>query len=160
MHRLSYLAAGVLLLATTATAQESVQDRAVYVASANQAMAAARAHAQKTLPDFLKLAAKPPAGTGDYKLKVAITDAHGVEHFWVTPFEAVGTRFRGVISNTPALVRSVEQGQTVDFDRSQISDWGYIRNGRQVGSFTVCVLFQEMSQEEADRYRRDYGFDC
>ena len=51
-------------------------------------------------------------------------------------------------------------GQELEFTRDEISDWGYTKNGRQVGSFTVCVLFKTISKEEADYYRENYGFDC
>ncbi|WP_244478742.1 DUF2314 domain-containing protein [Mesorhizobium sp. Root1471] len=51
-------------------------------------------------------------------------------------------------------------GQNITFSRDDISDWGYTRNGRQVGSYTVCVLFKKMLKEEADNYRTNYGYDC
>ncbi|WP_439331002.1 DUF2314 domain-containing protein [Mesorhizobium carmichaelinearum] len=41
-----------------------------------------------------------------------------------------------------------------------MSDWGYRRDGRQVGSFTVCVMFKRMSKEEADYMRAKSGYDC
>jgi uncharacterized protein YegJ (DUF2314 family) len=57
-------------------------------------------------------------------------------------------------------VHNVTAGQELEFTRDDISDWGYTRNGRQVVSFTVCVLFKTISKEEADYYRENYGFDC
>lgn len=136
------------------------QDRVVHVEAADKAMNAAIGHAQQTLPGFLALAAKPPAGTKNYKLKVAVSDPNGTEHFWIIPFEPTASGFRGVVGNTPMTVKNVKEGQVIEFDRMRISDWGYERDGRQVGSFTVCVLFKQMPQVEADRYRREFGFDC
>ncbi|MFC5480397.1 YegJ family protein [Massilia suwonensis] len=141
-------------------AEAPVQDRIVHIASSDKAMQAAIKQAQQTLPGFLELAANPPAGTEGYKLKVEITDANGAEHFWVSPFKIVRGGFMGVIANTPQIVKNVKLGQVVQFKRARISDWGYVRNGRQVGSFTVCVMMKKVPQAEADRYRREFGFDC
>ena len=161
MHIAMRLAAAALACTCSLTlAQPAVEDHVVNIASRDKAMQAAIRQAQDTLPGFLALAANPPAGTGGYKLKVAITDDNGTEHFWVAPFQPVAGGFRGVLNNTPQVVRNVALGQVIEFDRSHISDWGYVRNGRQVGSFTVCVLFKQMPQGEVERYRREYGFDC
>lgn len=141
-------------------AQKTAEHRVVHVATDDKAMHAAIQRAQATLPAFLVLAANPAAGTGDYRLKVAISDPNGTEHFWVAPFKIVRGGFRGVLSNTPQIVRNVKLGQVIDFKRTQISDWGYTRNGRQVGSFTVCVMMTQVPKAEADGYRREYGFDC
>lgn len=51
-------------------------------------------------------------------------------------------------------------GDTIPFQRADISDWGYVQDGKQKGSFTVCVLFRRMPSEEVERYRTDYGFEC
>lgn len=123
-------------------------------------MVAAIKHARTTLVDFLKLAANPPAGTDGYKLKVMVIDGAKTEHFWVTPFKVLPDGFAGVLANDPKVVRNVKAGQTVRFDDSLISDWGYTKDGRQVGSFTVCALFKKMPAEQAEYYRKNYGFDC
>jgi len=44
--------------------------------------------------------------------------------------------------------------------REQISDWGYVLNGKQIGSYTVCVLFKTMPEKDVARYKRDHGFSC
>lgn len=149
--------AGSCSLAEAAPASE---DRVVHVASTDKAMQAAIKQAQQTLPGFLVLAANPPAGTEGYRLKVEMSDPNGSEHFWVAPFKIVRGGFLGVIANEPQIVKNVKLGQVVQFKRARISDWGYVRNGRQVGSFTVCVLMTKVPQAEADRYRREFGFDC
>jgi uncharacterized protein YegJ (DUF2314 family) len=108
----------------------------------------------------LKTAANPPANTSGYKLKVMVTDARGTEHFWITPFRATADGFEGILANDPKIVRSVQSGQLIRFKREEISDWGYERDGRQVGSYTVCALFKKMPLEQADYYRKNHGFDC
>ena len=123
-------------------------------------MVAAIKQARTTLADFLKLAANPPTSTDGYRLKIMIIDGAKTEHFWVTPFKVLPVGFAGVLANDPKVVQNVKAGQLVHFDDSLISDWGYTKNGRQVGSFTVCALFKKMPPEQVEYYRKNHGFDC
>lgn len=143
-----------------AGAQSQGDDKVVNVARDDPDMAAAIAQARASLDQFLALSDAPPAGTADYKLKVAVKDGDTSEHFWIIPFHKTATGFAGTLANEPQAVHNVTAGQELEFTRDDISDWGYTRNGRQVGSFTVCVLFKTISKEEADYYRENYGFDC
>ncbi|MER9300727.1 DUF2314 domain-containing protein [Mesorhizobium sp. M0621] len=123
-------------------------------------MAAATAQALASLDDFLALSVAPPSGTDRFKLKVKVRDGNVTEHFWVIPFRRTETGFVGILANQPEGVHNVVLGQNIEFTRDDISDWGYRRDGRQVGSFTVCVMFKKMSKEEADYMHDQYGFDC
>ncbi|MBM2709819.1 YegJ family protein [Mesorhizobium caraganae] len=143
-----------------AGAQSQGDDKVVNVARDDPDMAAAIAQARASLDQFLALSDAPPAGTADYKLKVAVKDGDTSEHFWIIPFHKTATGFAGTLANEPQAVHNVTAGQELEFTRDDISDWGYTRNGRQVGSFTVCVLFKTISKEEADYYRENYGFNC
>ena len=89
-----------------------------------------------------------------------IVDGNATEHFWVIPFERTATGLAGVLANEPKLVQNVVNGQYIKFSRDDISDWGYTRNGHQVGSFTVCVMLKKMSKQDADYVRSNYRFDC
>lgn len=64
------------------------------------------------------------------------------------------------MANEPRIVRSVSWGQQLRFGREQITDWGYLKGDRQVGSFIICALFQDMPAEQVGYYRREHGFDC
>jgi uncharacterized protein YegJ (DUF2314 family) len=151
----------VLALAgVAAIAQTRDESEVVVVAAADPQMADAIRAARGGLDAFLKLAAAPPPGTSGYKLKVMVRDGENTEHFWVIPFQQTATGFAGTLANDPKLVRNVASGQTIQFTRDYISDWGYVRNGRQVGSYTVCALFKKMPAEQADYYRKNHGFDC
>ena len=99
-------------------------------------------------------------GMSVFKLKAIVRDGKKLETFWITPFRAVGEDFEGVVANTPEIVGNVSLGETIRIPRAHVADWGYVRNGRQVGSFTVCVLFRYMPPETADYFRRTNGFDC
>jgi uncharacterized protein YegJ (DUF2314 family) len=123
-------------------------------------MAAATAQALAKLDEFLALSETPPSGTDKFKLKVKVRDGNVTEHFWVIPFRRTEIGFVGILADKPEEVHNVFLGQNIEFTRDDISDWGYTRNGRQVGSFTVCVMFKRMSKEDADYTHSKYGFDC
>lgn len=148
------------LWATLALAQKRDESEVVFVGTTDPQMVAAIREAQATLDSFLALAANPPAGTEGFKLKVLVRDGSDTEHFWVVPFRPTASGFEGTLANDPRVVHNVKAGQLIRFTKEEISDWGYVRAGRQVGSFTVCVLFKKMPADQADYYRKNHGFDC
>lgn len=135
-------------------------DKTVIFTPDDPDMALATAKARARLDEFLALSEAPPPGTDRFKLKVKVRDGNVTELFWVIPFRRTEAGFVGILANQPEGVHNVVLGQTIEFTRDDISDWGYRSGGRQVGSFTVCVMFKKMSKEEADTAREQYGFDC
>jgi len=135
-------------------------DKTVMFARDDPEMAVAIAKARASLDEFLALTEAPPSGTDRFKLEVEVHDGDISEHFWVIPFRRTETGFVGILANEPVAVRNVVLGQNIEFTRDDISDWGYRRDGRQVGSFTVCVMFKRMSKEEADTMHEESGYDC
>ncbi|MER9348043.1 DUF2314 domain-containing protein [Mesorhizobium sp. M0227] len=135
-------------------------DKTIMFTEDDPEMAAATAQALASLDEFLALSEAPSSDTDRFKLKVKVRDGNVSEHFWVIPFRRTETGFVGILANQPEQVRNVVLGQNIEFTRNDISDWGYMRAGHQVGSFTVCVMFNKMSKEEADTMRDQYGFDC
>ncbi|CDX31347.1 conserved hypothetical protein [Mesorhizobium sp. SOD10] len=150
----------LLLALAPLHARAEAEDKAMMIASDDAEMAAAIEKARSSLDEFLALSDTPPPGTDKFKLKVMITDGNATEHFWVIPFKRTETGFVGILANEPEIVRNVVLGQNIEFTRDDISDWGYTKNGHQVGSFTVCVMLKKMSKEEAEYMRTQYGFDC
>ncbi|MDG4896381.1 DUF2314 domain-containing protein [Mesorhizobium sp. WSM4976] len=150
----------LLLALAPLPARAEGDDKAMMIASDDAEMATAIEKARSSLDEFLALADAPPPGTDRFKLKVMIADGNATEHFWVIPFKRTETGFVGILANQPEIVQNVVLGQNIEFTRDDISDWGYTRNGRQVGSFTVCVMLKKMSKEEAEYMRTQHGFDC
>lgn len=153
-------ALSVMLALAPAYVRAQSADKTVAVAADDPEMTAAIEQARATLDDFLALSAAPPPGTDKFKLKVKIVDGDATEHFWVIPFKRTATGFAGILANEPELVRNVVFGQYIEFSRDDISDWGYTRDGHQVGSYTVCVMLKKMSAQDAEDLRNNYGFDC
>jgi uncharacterized protein YegJ (DUF2314 family) len=156
---LSGLSAAGILFAATAQAEETEKTPPKF-GTANPEMLAAIERARASLDDFLELVRHPDPETSTFKLKIIVRDGAAMETFWVKPFWILDNGFEGAIANTPEVVRNVSLGETVSFSRDDVVDWGYVRNGRQVGSFTVCVLFRYMRPADVDYFRRYNGFDC
>lgn len=145
---------------STKDAKADDENGVVLIANDDPIMNAAIAKAQASLDTFLATNAAPPAGTSGYKLKVKLTDSNGSEHFWVEPFSQTKNGFEGTLANEPEMVTGYKFGQKITFSRKDISDWGYEKDGHQIGSFTVCAAFHKMSAEEVNYYKTNYGFDC
>jgi len=149
-----------LVVAGTASGQKRDENEILMFGAEDKEMVAAIREARSSLDTFLQLARKPSPEVTGLKLKVMVKDANGTEHFWVAPFKPTATGFEGTVANEPRIVKSVKHGQLLSFTRADISDWGYVKNGRQVGSFTVCVMLKQAPKEQADYYRKNHGFDC
>jgi uncharacterized protein YegJ (DUF2314 family) len=148
------------LTASCIYAADKIDDKPVDISTEDAEMKAAIDHARATLDEFFQIYANPPKGASDFKLKVKFTDSNGAEHMWVTPFRQSNSVFVGILADDPERVTNVKGGQEVTFGRERISDWGYVLNGKQKGSFTVCVVFKHLPPAEVQRYRSDYGFEC
>jgi uncharacterized protein YegJ (DUF2314 family) len=156
----AWLLAVLMLSSVVPNAEKPVQPHSMLVPSQDAEMSAAMAKARASLDEFLAIAANPPPGADQFKLKVMLRDGSTIEHVWVTPFRATSEGFEGMLANAPRAVWTVRAGQNLRFTREQISDWGYVRDGVQVGSFTVCVLLERMPSEQAAQLRQAHGFAC
>ena len=151
----------VLSIALNAhAADEKIGDQTRFISGQDQSMNAAIAHARETLDSFLAISRNPPQGATDFKLKVMVTEGNDVEHLWFLPFKEIKGGFAGVLSNDPEVIKSMQFGKVYAFRRDQITDWGYTKDGKQKGSFTICVLFKSMDKQTVERYKRDHGFEC
>lgn len=150
---LSLALVGVSPLAPAGAEEAGLEDRTIMVQKDDAAMEKAIADARASLDYFLDLAAKPPADTAGYALKVAVRDGDKVEHIWLTPFRQDESKFVGMVNNDPELVKNVKAGKPFAFGRDDISDWMYQKDGKLHGGFTTRALIARMSEAEAAPYR-------
>lgn len=150
----------LLLIPIVATAQEKIDDQVVMINEQDNAMNTAIKTARRTLNNFYKVVEKPPKGASDFKLKVMVSDENGVEHLWFSPFKRIEGGFAGVLVNEPNTIISMKYGEVYRFREKQITDWGYVHKGKQVGSYTVCALFKTMDKVVVEQYKNDHGFEC
>jgi uncharacterized protein YegJ (DUF2314 family) len=149
---------------TSASAQsiteKAERDEVAFVSRSDPVMAAAMTKARATLPDFLKLAAAPPAKTEAFAVKVAIREGANAEYFWIIPFEPKGEAFTGKLDNTPRLVRNTKMGDTLSFTKAEIVDWMYMDNGAMKGNHTACAVMKKATQKDRDAFKKRFGLDC
>ena len=141
-------------------AEDKIDDQVQFISEQDKAMNDAIATARSHLKLFFETSKKPPEGAEGFKLKVMVSDESGVEHFWFSPFKEVNGGYAGVLINEPSIIKSMKYGEVYAFRQNQITDWGYVLNGKQVGSYTVCVLFKTMRKEVVEQYKKDHGFVC
>ena len=157
MRRIATALAAVSLFISTAYA---IDDQTVIVQGQDAEMLNATKMAHASLDSFLSTQETPPKGSSQFRLKVKFQADKMVEHMWVMPFKRNGDGFVGILADEPLYAKSLKNGQRVSFSRADISDWGYAQDGKQKGSFTVCVLFKKMPAAEVKLYREQYGFEC
>jgi uncharacterized protein YegJ (DUF2314 family) len=124
---------GLLLTLLTACAK---RDKG-YVEDSDPEMTAAIAKAQQTLPQFWQEFDKREHGESNFVLVIRITDKGRIEHFFATDFERRDGKTMVTINNDLKIVASVKLGDRIEIPEADITDWGYMRDGKFVGNFTL-----------------------
>jgi uncharacterized protein YegJ (DUF2314 family) len=152
-----------LVLAASETSAQSGQSDArsavIDVSRDDPIMEAAKRKGQATLPEFLKLAAKPRPAMENLSLKIGLSAGSKREFIWVGPFEQLPDQsFSGRLANEPRHVQNLKRGDTVRFKQGDIIDWLYVENGKMHGSFTTCALARTKAMVAT--FKANLGLDC
>jgi uncharacterized protein YegJ (DUF2314 family) len=140
--------------------EKADRDEIIRIHSSDPQMAAAMRKARASLQAFLALARAPRPTITSLALKVAIREGEIAEYFWITHFKEAGGHFTGRISNTPRSVKSVKQGQDIQFSEKEIVDWLYREGGKMYGNYTACALADREPKEQAAEFKARYGLNC
>ena len=111
-------------------------------------MAAAKAAAVATLPEFIRRLAAPGVNAEESAVKAAFPVPGGTEHVWIARVRYEGGEFVGTLDNDPRADIGVEAGDIVRVQQSQISDWKLVEHGQLVGGFTIRYFRERMSAKE------------
>ena len=155
MNRSTYRLVLLLMFLSLATACSKTPSGSNFstVSEDDPEMIAAIEKARETLPQFWQVFARPEHGETDFALKVRISDANGVEHFWLIALERKDGKAFGTINNDPEIVANVNIGDRREIPEQDISDWLYIRDGRMHGNHTLKPLFKTMTAEDVKMYK-------
>jgi len=82
-----------------------------------------------------------------------------LEHMWVGDISFDGKIIRGNLLNQPNQIENLNQGDIVEFDYEEISDWMYSINNNVYGAFTVNVLRSRMAKKELKEHDDAWGLD-
>jgi uncharacterized protein YegJ (DUF2314 family) len=114
-------------------------------------MDAAIARARSEVDAFI---AELDAGNGtNFAVKAPIEDDGETEHFWLTDVVYRDGEFEGVIGNDPGIVTNVKFGQKWTIEKSDISDWMFMRDDKMHGNYTMRPLLKTMPEQEAAKFR-------
>ena len=140
----------------------SRKEPVVEIDERDPAMRAAFKAAQASLDDFLKVAASDDPKYTHVSMRVTIREGKRKEFIWITPFEADGKGFKGLVDNAPTLLKRVKDGQEWRFKRQDVVDWMYVDASTRVmhGNRTTCVQLAKAPPAEAEQIKRAYGLDC
>jgi uncharacterized protein YegJ (DUF2314 family) len=164
VRMIALLTAAVVTFPAPSSAQpiteKAERDEVALVSKNDPVMAAAMQKARQTLPDFLKVAAAPPAKAEGFAVKVAIREGATAEYFWIVPFETKGNAFTGTLDNTPRLIRKTKMGDALNFTKDEIVDWMYMDDGVMKGNHTACAVMKKATQKDRDAFKKRFGLDC
>lgn len=129
-----------------------------YVASESDRMNWAIEKAGHTLHYFEDCLKHPKPNQNYFSIKVKIVDAHASEHIWLVDpeFDAEGNLF-GTIGNEPLDVKSVKIDQRIGINRSLVSDWMIIEQGRLIGGYTIRALRDGVKKSELKAFDAQLG---
>jgi len=156
MHRLLILSmtfALTFLSAQACLAQSDLSlpeiDEVIDVETSDSEMELAILEAKKTLPEILKKLDAIPASWSDvtFKVEFPVTEDRS-EFMWVAFVERKEATYTGILSNDPRYIDYAKFGDAVTFEKSQIADWQYLKNGKLHGHYTTRVLLDELDPEQ------------
>lgn len=157
------LLAALVMLGVTAgqaLAQKAQPERApdpiVEYDTADAAMNAARAAAQRSYGQFLAdfRAATPHARANNYMVKLGLDRSDGgLEHIWVDTLRFEGDQLVGALANEPVDLPSMHVGSRVVVETERISDWSIVRAEGMYGNFTTRVMLPDVDPATAAELR-------
>jgi uncharacterized protein YegJ (DUF2314 family) len=117
--------------------------------------------AGRTLDTFIENLQSPKPGQRDFSIKARFaydTDEASHEHIWIDNVAYEGGKFRGTIANDPVYVEGLKFGDAVTIDKSDVTDWMYVDNGKLVGGYTLRVMRGRLSPQEREEFDASLGF--
>jgi len=130
----------------------------VYVSSEDERMNWAIEKANLTLWYFEESLENPQSHQVYFSIKVKIIDGENGEHIWLTEphFNAEGNLY-GTVGNEPVDVTTVKLNQKIGIDRTLISDWMTLENGRLIGGYTIRAIRDGIPNEEKPAFDSSIG---
>ena len=116
-----------------------VQRHVINVDDEDETMNAAIETAKKTFSQFERNWKRNDIEGFSVKLAMQ-TDDDDLEHIWFTPIEIGDEQLIATCANDPKSVTGLQFGDVRTVDRSAVSDWMIMENGKCYGGYTIRVL--------------------
>ncbi len=108
-------------------------------ASDDPEIAAAKSEAQKHWHMFRDKFASAQSKS-QFSIKVPFSEGGQTEHMWLEVNSIDGEEISGTLSNTPDVLKNMREGQIIKVPRSEIEDWSYPAEGKQIGGWSIAVF--------------------
>jgi len=130
----------------------------MYVSNEDERMNWAIEKANLTLWYFEESLKNPQSYQVYFSIKVKIIDGENGEHIWLTEphFDDEGNLY-GTIGNEPVDVTTVKLNQKIGIDRSLISDWMILENGRLIGGYTIRAIRDGIPDKDKSAFDQNIG---
>ncbi len=148
----------------------TVDENVKVAISGDALMTEALRRARNSLEDFLKSAIAPPEGASGFAVKVLVGPKEAREALWVSALErrvqrnlifGTSERWSGRLANAPTENASLQVGDRISFETSEIRDWTYFSaDGRPQGNFTACALTAPEGRAKLAELTEKTGLDC
>lgn len=157
-----YLLAFALILLMACNNNESKTERegesTIYnLDNEDQEMNEAIQKANQTFSEFDKALKNDTANYNNFSVKVRFKTVKGGEHIWLGDIFLKDEKYFGIVDNLPAETREIGEGDTIEVDIKNISDWMYVDSGKLRGGYTIRVLRNRMSDVEKKQFDEEYG---
>jgi uncharacterized protein YegJ (DUF2314 family) len=137
----------------TASSRREVQQGVVNVADA------AREKAKETFAQFEQNWKR--TDIEGFSIKLAMkTDSGDLEHIWFTPSQIDDKQVTATCANDPISISGLKFGDVRTVDRSAVSDWMILENGKCYGGYTIRVLSERDPSNAPPLKFADYPSDA
>jgi uncharacterized protein YegJ (DUF2314 family) len=109
-------------------------------------MIAAVDEANRRWPEFVAALQNRKAPDEIFAVKARFTEGEEEEFMWVSVDRIDGERILGRLENSPAMIKSLREGDLVTVPRENLNDWLYSSGGEPVGGFTMKVMEEIMKK--------------
>lgn len=129
----------------------------VRVPTGDEEMKCAIERARKELPSVLARFVSGELNDCLFTVKVAVREQNVVEHVWLSVTTFDGNQFSGILDSDLKDLKQVSKGDRITAGMEDVTDWGYVRDGKMFGNYTLRVLLPHMSPEVAEKYRAAFA---
>jgi uncharacterized protein YegJ (DUF2314 family) len=127
--------------------EEPTQPPIVNVPPDDPRMIAAVEEGRRRWPEFVAAFRANQDPEIPFGVKAEFVDGDAGEFMWLTVQSIGDDSITGVLGNSPAFVKNVQEGDVVTVSLASLNDWVYFAEGEQVGGFTMKVMEEELRKE-------------
>jgi uncharacterized protein YegJ (DUF2314 family) len=139
---------------------EKVRDSDIYQTDdSDLKMNNAILESRRSFSEFEKAFNSKDSTISGFAIKYPFTkdDNSGNEHIWLSYVTFENGNYYGFIDNTPEFTKRVKEGDKIQINLENISDWNYMKNDTIFGGYTIKVVKDALSENEKEAFNNSLG---